>query len=54
VGKRAADRPAVAHLLVGDLGGRAGHHAELGHVLEIGVARHRTYPPPAVLFLEAM
>jgi hypothetical protein len=53
VDQRAADGPAVAHLLVGDERGRLAHRAEVGVALHVGVARHRADAPLAVLALHA-
>lgn len=50
--ERAADRPAVADLLVGDPRRRLGQHAQLRAALEVGVAGQRADPPAAVLALD--
>ena len=53
VDQRAADGPAVAHLLVGDERRRLADRAQLGLALQVGVTRHRADPPLAVLALRA-
>ena len=52
MGERAADRPPVAYLGVGDRPGGTREDAQLGRVLELGVRRQRADPPAPVLALD--